>query len=350
LYPDFFIFNCLNSERRKSIASAIVFSPLKFVDEETDYIIHALEKNNYFVKELINKNASAYHIDYHVKEFPYDILHLCSHGGQVDGYGVKHAFTDQLGVEHVIEFDEVVSFAPDKSEELTEVTSKYIWRFFDGLEWKSEEMKSKNYAHHVFVDMQKSISSGVPREERAPKKNIIDSCAIICEDFFYQATFNTIAGSHANPFVFNNTCWSWSEIADSFLNAGARGYIGTLWDVSNDAASETAKLFYSATFSKPIIDSLHVAASATRGTESENVYVYWGLHFTTLSPGQSVEKSRKEVMHLIFNSYMQWRDHLKTVKNLRTKEQIQRLIRWDLKQIKSHFISEWLSQGGSLEA
>ncbi|HXB41779.1 MAG TPA: hypothetical protein VNZ49_14660 [Bacteroidia bacterium] len=342
LDPDFFIFNGLLAEKRNSFHSAIVFSPLEFgTDEETSFLINKLSEKNYYVKELVGKDASAYNIDNHVKEFPYEILHFCSHGGEVSGYSVVQEFTDRDGNKHTVEYDEVVSFAPSKYEKLIPVTSKYIYRKFDGLEWRSKELKAKNIPQHVFVDMNKIIGK-IEKHQRKRKEVIPDSCAIKCSDFNYQAMFNMIAGMYSSPFVFNNTCWSWSDISHSFLGVGARAYIGTLWEVGNKVARTVAETFYTEVFGNTILDALQKSLAHTKGNSNENIYVLWGLHFSTIKSGNSIRESRMSVAKKLLGSFYRWRNHIKGVQDEWTKEDINRLIEWNYNQLLQYFFTESL--------
>lgn len=342
LNPDFFIFNNLYFEESNSLFSSIVFSPLEFgTDEETNFLIRKLKDKNYYVKELVGKEASSFNIDRHVSEFPYNILHICSHGGEVDGFPVVLDFKDRDGNTHTIEFDEIVSFAPEPGNPMIQVTSKWIFRKFDGFYWRSKELKAQKFPHYVFSDMQSAISnSKLKRTERKP--SIPDSCAIKCHDFNYQAMFNTIAGWHSSPFIFNNTCWSCSQISYSFLAVGSRGYIGTLWNVDNEVAKNVAESFYEKIFGLTILDALEISLVHTKDKPDENIYVFWGLHFATIKAGVSEEESRMKVASKLLSSFYRWRDHIKEVKNEKTKENINRLIDWNCDQLKKYFRWETL--------
>lgn len=341
LSPDFFIFNNIYFEISNALFSSIVFSPLEFgEDEETAFLIEALKQKKYYVKELVGNEATAFNIDRHVTEFPYNILHFCSHGGEVDGYPVKLTFKDRDGKDHTVEFDEIVSFAGEWGNLKIKVTAKQIFRKFDGYYWKSKELKAQNYPRYVInSDMVKAI-----REDKNPRKErveaISDSCAIKCHDFTYQAMFNSIAGNHSNPFVFNNTCWSCSDIAQSFLGVGARGYIGTLWNVDNSVARNTAESFYSSVFGSTILNALHGAFRHSTGSKDENIYVFWGLHFATIKEGKSVSESRVEIARKLMRSFYEWRRHIKGVTNEKTRDEINRLIDWNCKELENHFRTE----------
>ncbi len=111
LLPDFFLFNNIQIDSFSESPSAIVFSPQEFQDEETDCVIEYLENQNLFVKSLIGKNATVFNLDNHIKEYPYSILHICSHGGEIEGTRITETFKDRDGVKHTIVYDEVATFA-----------------------------------------------------------------------------------------------------------------------------------------------------------------------------------------------------------------------------------------------
>ncbi len=340
--PDFFLFNCILYEKTSNYFSSIVFSPLEFgSDEETSFIIDKLKESNYYVQELIGTSATSYNIDYHVKEYPYEILHICSHGGEVGGYEVVREITDRDGNRHIIEYDEVPSIQPDASEELIQVTVMYIFRKFNGLEWKSEKLEEKKYPHYIFSDMMNELDND-KWKSRKVKLVITDSRAIKCYHFNYQAMFNLIAGNHCNPFIFNNTCWSWINIAESFLSAGVKGYIGTMWEVSNDVAKDVAESFYDNLFDNTILEAMQTSLIHTKGTNNENIYMYWGLHFSTIKKGKSIAESKENVINGLIISHNRWIKHLKKVTNKNIQESIRRLIKFNYNQLLKNLTIEEL--------
>lgn len=338
LSPDFFIFSNLHFENNEEIKSAVVFSPQEFTDEETDQVIRTLAENNYYVKQLLGKEATVYNIDNHVKEFPFNLLHICSHGGEVSGYSVVENFTDTAGISHTIEYDEVVSFAPSREEALVGVTSKQIFRKFNGYRWLSKELKNQNYPHYVFSDMMNEINKK-EKKDRKRKDKISGSSAIVCHDFSYQGIFGLFSNSPA-PIIFNNSCWSWGDISHSFISAGARSYIGTLWNVNNYIAKKTAESFYQQIFDKPILDSLQTALSNTQETEDEHIYILWGLHFTSIYKSDSIESSKKSAAKSLFNSLWYWQEKVLKTEDKFAQRSIYRTIRWSRNQLRRYFQDE----------
>ncbi len=344
--PDFFIFDNLLFEKKQNINAAVVFSPQAFKDEETNYVIKSLQAQHLYVRELVGKSASVYNIDMHVKEFPYDLLHICSHGGEVNGYAMADTFKDRDGNTHMIEYDEVVSFAPNPDEKLIPVARKTIWRKFDGLVWGSKEFREAGYPHYVFADMQiemeKLFNDKTHKQVRTPKAIVPDSCAIKCADFAYQAMIQVVAGHHTAPVIFNNSCWSAAGIADSFLAGGVRGYIGTLWKVNNQIATEVAETFYNHLFDGTVLDALQKGLEKCRGTNNEGIYIYWGLHFSTIQKGHSITESRENVCKALLRSFYRWTDHAKTVASAKIRDNVNRLADWNMRQLRQYFFWDYL--------
>jgi hypothetical protein len=108
------------------------------------------------------------------------------------------------------------------------------------------------------------------------------SCHIQCHSSIHQGNFDQLSG-FGHPVVFNNSCASSHELAVSFLNAGARGYIATLWKVGNDTAKHSAIKFYQALESRNVLMfAFHDMVQAISARKYQNVYVFWGFHFSTL--------------------------------------------------------------------
>ena len=340
LRADFFVFNCLVFEHVERFNSVVVFSLEEFlIDGETKWLIDFFKKNNYFIRGLISETAKVRDLDYNVQNFPYDILHISSHGGEVDGYAVSEEFTDREDKKHLVEYDEVVGFSPVPGKDLIELHRKTIFRKFDGFEWMSPELAKQNIPHYVFEDMRKSLYQ---KEElgkgakRKPKDRVPMSCAIKCSDSIHQGMFRTLA-SHSSPFVFNNTCWSWSEVATFFLAGGARGYIGTLWAIQNRVAITGAQTFYENVLGSTILDAFHKSIKAIENTADKNIYFFWGLHFSTISKGQSYEDSRSRVFRELVRSLFTWIGHVQKTKSKEVKKNSVEVVKLMHKDIISNF-------------
>jgi hypothetical protein len=333
--PDLFVLNNIIYDSVESFHSAILFSPVFFQDEETDWLCSLFAKEKYFVRALIGREATLANFDFHAQFFPYDILHICSHGGEVDGYEITEKFVDRDGKNHVVEFEEVVGFTPvPERPGIVEVIRKAFPRKLDGFDWMSEELTKQNIPGHVYTDMVDCILKCTSRRKK--KGRISMSCHIACVDSIHQGQFHTLA-SHSSPIIFNNACWSWSEVAAFFLDCGARGYIGTLWEIDNQDAVVAAKTFYEALVSGSVLTAFQKAIKAIEATESKDIYVYWGLHFTRFSPGLSPQESERRVRSELIYAADAWARKIKSTKSAEVKRNSIKILRSILRELKDNF-------------
>jgi hypothetical protein len=162
------------------------------------------------------------------------------------------------------------------------------------------------------------------------------SCAIACADSIHQGQFDTLA-SYSSPVVFNNTCWSWHEVALFFLDCGARGYIGTLWAIDNDAAVVAAEVFYENIFRGTVLGAVHKALKAIETTPSNNIYVFWGLHFSSVSPGSDIRVSVAKIQNEMARSVAAWISKIKTTKSTEVRRNSIRVLNAILREIVVNF-------------
>lgn len=337
LRPDFFIANNLLFHNASTFGGAVVFSPEFFIDEETKLVSRLLSLSNYFVKELIGKKANILNFDMNIKQFPYDIFHICSHGGEVDGSTVEENFKDQDGVTHTIAYDQVLSVSPSMRTGLVHLQRKDYFKKFDGMAWRSPELKAKNIPHYVFANMQNALRESKAVDKKIGlKKKISNSSAVQCSDGPHLAMF-TVLASQSSPFIFNNTCWSWFHVAEAFLIAGAKCYIGTFWNVGNKVAIDFATSFYKLAFTQSVMDAVYHSMKTTTGTASENIYMVWGLHFSKLPQQRSVEKSREQVFRELMHASGTWQHMLKSTTLQSTRDLIADLLMWLFIETKTTF-------------
>jgi len=112
--------------------------------------------------------------------FPYDLMHICAHGGETDGYFVVQKFTDREGADHTLEYYEVVGFAPS-GRDMVRVHRKLIFKRLDGFPWMSKPLKG--FPRYVFEDMTKAMKENDDEVIRTRfDSKIALSCHIQCSD------------------------------------------------------------------------------------------------------------------------------------------------------------------------
>jgi hypothetical protein len=319
LREDFFIFNNILREiasEEFAFNSAVVFSPepddmRRIAQEECEYAMKTLERNSLVVKSLMREEASVRNLDNFGSHYPYDLLHICSHGGETNGKHVVEEFVDRKGMVHKVEYEEVIGWTPYDSEQ-AQVFRKLMFRRFDGFKWMSPELRQQRIPSYVFEDMRTTILSPgfIGRGHRAKlDRPVYGSCHIRCFESIHQGHFRVL-GSQGFPIAFNNTCSSWWEIAITMIAAGCRGYVGTMWDVKNSTALDASKCFYNSIFDLNLIDSVFAMNKGVVDPKDKDIYLFWGLHFQSLNRKDT--PSRQRILVQLLNSLRSWSNLLKS--------------------------------------
>lgn len=308
--PDFFIFNGIISEAKEVAGSAVVFSPSEFKSEETSFLLKLLEFKNFYLRKLIGSAATCFNLKVTVEGYPFDLLHICSHGGDVSGTKCLVRFRDKRQVQHTIEFDHVVSIALTPYVDSHSVESYYHFKKFNGLKWQSEELKAKGYSKELYASILNEISSAFKKKKvinLGPVQKVPNTKAISCHGpWHYHANFDQVGLFGVHPVIFNNSCWSWMTVSTSFLIGGSRGYIGTLREIVNRDAVRFAEIFYQTVFDNNIIDAFHGANTDFLNGNDDPIYIFWGLHFSTIRNIRPVQTNKKNVLKKLGASLATW--------------------------------------------
>jgi len=298
----FIAVNLMDDENPRAFGSSLHFSPHFFPTEETDEVIKIFAENNFVPKALVDDDATARNLSDFASYYPYDVLHICSHGGEMGGYFVVQTFTDRMGSEHKVEYYEVIQIDPVDGK-VAQLTRKMIYHRFDGHKWGSPSLNQ--IPQYVFIDMNLAMrenEEGVIRVH--VNYPIAFSCHIRCRDGLHQGAFQTLSDI-GRPLVFNNTCSSSHELSPIFVSAGARGYLGTLWEVGNDTAVNAAKTFYSKAMKcQNILSAFHEMTKLQTRKKDAHVYIMWGLHFSTIR--KPLERSDDAILGALLHSFLMW--------------------------------------------
>lgn len=277
------------------------------------------------ITALVGRDATNRNLSNFGSYLPYDLLHICSHGGEKDGYFVKQSFTDRDGREHTLEYFEVISFSASEEPDMVQVERKAIFTTLDGVAWTQEPLAM--YASYVGDDMMQALRD----DEGALKRTRVEteialSCHIQCYQSFHQGMFDHLA-AHAHPFVLNNSCSSSHELAAGFLAGGARCYLATLWNVGSATAKKAALTFYdSALATGKVLPAFFSMLRSIANAKYRDVYILWGLHFTSLFP--PAEKSDRNIIAGLVMNYDIWMRKLSTSKDEEVKRNSLPIIRF----------------------
>ena len=342
-YCGVFITNAIIGENFHPVGSAILFSLAEFPSDETNDIAQRLDQNNFVVTPLLGKGATNHNLDNYGACFPYDLMHICSHGGETDGYFVKREFKDRDGRNHIIEYFEVVSFSPEAAVEpdKVKVESKMIFATLDGVPWIQRPLKI--YPRYVGADMMQALRDDDAGVKRTPVTvPIALSCHIKCYRSFHQGVFDHLA-AFAHPIMFNNSCSSSHELAAGFLAAGARCYIATLWSVGDKTAMKAALTFYdSAMADGNVLIAFSAMLRSINNDLYRQIYILWGLHFTSFP--HPLTKSDDQIIGGLLATYSLFWKKFTATKDDEVRRNIFPVVRFLLSEINRRATPERLKQ------
>lgn len=295
-----FIFENIYYESANSFfQNILIFSPELFESEEIESTISIFSEKNFHIKALKGEEASFDNLEKYFPFYPYDLLHICTHGGEFDGFKVIEKFLDRCGNEHILEYEQVLAHSntPINGEKVM-VWSVEFYKKLDGYKWGSNDVK-ENIPKYVFDDLQKMLVENINRIELEREEidtKINGSFGIVCYDNNFHPTAFHVIANHNNPVIFNNICLSWYTIGSNFIFAGARTYIGTIFSIDNNLAINFANTFYSGIFSKTLLDSFWESSKQ----HNTSFYIFYGTHFSKLK--YNPEFSRDRMIKHIYNS------------------------------------------------
>jgi hypothetical protein len=119
------------------------------------------------------------------------------------------------------------------------------------------------------------------KHEAIPR--VIGSMAIRLHDGIWLFASHGFA-PEAAPLIINNSCWSWHELSERTTFAGARGYVGTLFPITDAEAQEIGEALFGKYIGQELPKALWSAQRDIYGTSARCPYVMVGLPFVAIRP------------------------------------------------------------------
>lgn len=290
-YPDLGIsvINGILSELAGSpgIRVAVLIDPEKVKAKETSTAIKSLRRRSVFIRGLLSNQATVYKVSKTIELYPYDFLLISSHCGDASGRRLTYQFKDSEGRDRTLVVDEAAGFGRHPQDEKFEVTFFYKFVSLDGVDWNDEEKKKELYVGTAIIDWNKRAHDW--DNLRPVKIESIDrvqwSSALRMYDHNYICVTPSLCPYHS-PVILNNACASWHRLAETFIFANARTYIGTLFGVTDVEAQDVANHLLDTHFGKPLAIALWRAQNDTYGKSVRRPYVLVGTHFQRLRTTQ----------------------------------------------------------------
>ena len=176
-----------------------------------------------------------------IELFPYDLLIIATHCGDVSGHRWTYDFTDSEGLPRKLVVDIALGIGRTEDDDLLQVTQFMRFVALDGVPWNDREQKAKLYVGTAMTDFMDLTRDSKDEKLRPTIKDtvsrVIGSAAMKMHDNNFIALPRSLA-NESTPIVINNACVSWHRLASNFMFGGARGYVGTLFPISTTEAEE----------------------------------------------------------------------------------------------------------------
>jgi hypothetical protein len=256
------------SQHRKHAfnATMLINRELKTKNEE-EALAAAMLRTQGLVKTEALKHAKLSELE--VEVFPYDVLYIATHGGQVVASRETYEFKTDDGNTHEI----VVDVGRGTTGEVHHIVS------VDKVEKSSSDWTKVQ--GQVWVEyMDKVVRNRMPVTPVKKPETVM----IQMRDLQFEPNqsgmgsgmaFNTLANGYS-PLVIVNACGSWNEISGTFVFAGCTAFIGTLLPVLDSTAAKYGEVFCKNLFKDELINVAHKARISLSDEYNQSLYIFTG--------------------------------------------------------------------------
>lgn len=284
--------------------NALLIEPALVQGGEIDAIAKVLNKNRTLTRVLPHRSATISRVQHMMDFLPQDVIVISSHAGDAPGSRVTYQYEDDDGRQRTLIVDQAQSISYDRVEEKFPVTEFTKFVSLDGVSWDDDVAKSAlpvgtaitTWSRLDMLDRAKHVVA----EEAISR--VASSMAMMLHDgpwLFISHGFHP-AGA---PLVLSNCCWSWHEIGLRMMFAGARGYVGALYPVTEIEAQEVGRAIFAGKSGEPTFRALWRAQREVYGNSPRRPYAVLGLPSVYVpvnsvnSPAYLHEVYQKEIAH-----------------------------------------------------
>jgi hypothetical protein len=280
-YPDLgtAIVNGFAAEQPGSpgIEFAALVDPATTDSKEIGAVETILGPRGAFLRTYYGPGANVSDVKRMMELFPYDLLLIATHCGDVSGYRWTYEFKDSEGSNRELVVDIALGVGQTPDPNMLAVTQFFRFVSLDGVDW-SDAAKQNLYVGTAINDFMDRTS----RRELQPVKKetvsrVFGSAALKMHDGNLILLPKPLA-DEGTPIVINNACVSWHRLAKHFSFCNARAYIGTLIPISPLEAQEVVIKLVEKHFAKPLPAALWSAQRDVYGTSHRRPYVATGVY------------------------------------------------------------------------
>jgi hypothetical protein len=265
----------------RGVQVATLVNPETTPAPEIDAAAKILSEQRLFVRGYQGAGADVTSISEMIELFPYDLMIIATHCGDVSGYRWTYDFTDSEDIQRSLVVDIALGIGRSTEKELLQVTEFIRFVSLDGVPWNDPIKKAKLYVGTALNDfmerksaksktmLQPTIKATVPR--------VVGSAAMKMYDNNFIALPRSLAND-GTPIVINNACVSWHRLAGNFIFGGARAYVGTLFPISTSEAESVLLRALGKHHGKMLPHAFWSAQRETYGDNPRRPYVVAGIY------------------------------------------------------------------------
>lgn len=277
----------------RSARTALLVDPQKVDGSEIPAINKALLKNGTLTRVVRGPAATSTRVQLLLDLLPHDIIVLSSHSGEVPGKRITYEFDDADGRKRRLTVDRALGIGYDRHDDRFMLTEYHRFHSLDGVDWRDKAAKAAlpvGSAITSWSGMDGPIDRKdcIVEEERIDR--VIGSMGIQLHDGILLYASHGFAPG-ASPLIINNSCWSWHELSQRATFAGARGYVGSLFPITDAEAQEVGQALFGRYIGKELHRALWSAQSNIYGQSVRRPYVMVGLPFVTICLNTSDSES-----------------------------------------------------------
>lgn len=296
----------------RSARTALLLDPKKVQGSEISAINQALLKNGTLTRVATGPAASSLRVQFMLDLVPFDVIVLSSHAGDAPGERVTYEYPDAEGRQRRLTVDRAMGFSYDRVDDKVQVTQYHRFHELDGVDWRDRAAKEAIPVGSAITSWS-AAGGAADREdwivERQPLPRVQGSMAIMLHDGQWLFASHGFPAESA-PLVVNNSCWSWHELSLRMTFAGARGYIGSLFPITDVEAQEIGTAVFGRYIGQDLATALAASQLDVYGGSPRRPYVLVGLPFVSVRP--NTEKSVSFLNESYLNAIQHWSDRAQT--------------------------------------
>lgn len=273
----------------RSARTALLIDPQTVEGSEIQAINKALIANGTLTRVVRGSAATQTRVQYLMSLLPYDVIVLSTHSGDAPGERITYEYPDKEGRQRCLVVDRVLGIGHDVIDGQFMVTEYRRFHSLDGVAWHDKAGKDAlpvGTALTTWIAMDGLDERNDYITNQQPVPRVPGSMAILMHDGIWLYAPQSF-GPGAMPFFVNNSCWSWHEQSQRTIFAGARGYLGSLFPITNTEAQDVCKALFGRYLGCELPQALWKVQREIYGSSVRRPYVLVGLPFITIRPNIS---------------------------------------------------------------